>query len=56
MLNHKRRAIEEMERRRGVRVYLQADDELIPPEYRLDRIEQLNPGDEVQPRRFPPRR
>ena len=50
MLNHKRRAIEEMEQRRGVRVYLQADDELTPPEYRLDRIKQLNPGEEVQPR------
>jgi ribonuclease E len=50
MLNHKRRAIEEIEQRRGVRVYLQADDELTPPEYRLDRIKQLNPGEEVQPR------
>jgi ribonuclease E len=50
MLNHKRRAIEEMEQRRGVRVYLQADDELTPPEYRLDRIKQLAPGEEVQPR------
>jgi ribonuclease E len=50
MLNHKRRAIEEMELRRGVRVYLQADDELTPPEYRLDRIKQLAPGEEVQPR------
>jgi ribonuclease E len=50
MLNHKRRAIEEMEQRRGVRVYLQADDELTPPEYRLDRIKQLSPGEEVQPR------
>ena len=50
MLNHKRRAIEEMEQRRGVRVYLQADDELTPPEYRLDRIKQLNPGEEIQPR------
>ncbi|HEY1383466.1 MAG TPA: ribonuclease E/G, partial [Dongiaceae bacterium] len=50
MLNHKRRAIEEIEQRRGVRVYLQADDELTPPEYRLDRIKQLNPGEEVVPR------
>jgi ribonuclease E len=50
MLNHKRRAIEEMEQRRGVRVYLQADDELTPPEYRLDRLKQLAPGEEVQPR------
>ena len=50
MLNHKRRSIEEIEQRRGVRVYLQADDELTPPEYRLDRIKQLNPGEEVQPR------
>ena len=53
MLNHKRRAIEEMEQRRGVRVYLQADDELTPPEYRLDRIKQLNPGEEIQPRALP---
>src|SRR5688572_22795721 len=53
MLNHKRRAIEEMEQRRGVRVYLQADDELTPPEFRLDRIKQLNPGEEVQPRALP---
>jgi ribonuclease E len=53
MLNHKRRAIEEMEQRRGVRVYLQADDELTPPEYRLDRIKQLNPGEEVQQRALP---
>jgi ribonuclease E len=50
MLNHKRHAIEDMEQRRGVRVYLQADDELTPPEYRLDRIKQLNPGEEVVPR------
>jgi ribonuclease E len=50
ILNHKRHAIEEMEQRRGVRVYMQADDELTPPEYRLDRIKQLNPGEEVQPR------
>ncbi len=50
MLNHKRRSIEEIEQRRGVRVYLQADDELTPPEYRLDRIKQLNPGEEVVPR------
>ncbi|HET6156834.1 MAG TPA: Rne/Rng family ribonuclease [Dongiaceae bacterium] len=54
MLNHKRHAIEEMEQRRGVRVYLQADDELTPPEYRLDRIKQLNPGEEVQPRAAQP--
>jgi ribonuclease E len=50
ILNHKRHAVDEMEQRRGVRVYLQADDELTPPEYRLDRIKQLNPGEEVQQR------
>ena len=50
------RSIEEIEQRRGVRVYLQADDELTPPEYRLDRIKQLNPGEEVQPRALLPRR
>src|SRR4029434_2029992 len=54
ILNHKRHAIEEMEQRRGVRVYLQADDELTPPEYRLDRIKQLAAGEEVQPRAFQP--
>ncbi|MGH6893707.1 MAG: Rne/Rng family ribonuclease, partial [Dongiaceae bacterium] len=50
ILNHKRHAVDEMEQRRGVRAYLQADDELTPPEYRLDRIKQLNPGEEVQQR------
>ena len=47
ILNHKRASIEEIEQRRGVRIYLQADDGLTPPEYRLDRIKQLNPGEEV---------
>jgi ribonuclease E len=47
ILNHKRASIEEIEQRRGVRIYLQADDTLTPPEYRLDRIKQLNPGEEV---------
>ncbi|HWA48765.1 MAG TPA: Rne/Rng family ribonuclease, partial [Dongiaceae bacterium] len=47
ILNHKRASIEEIEQRRGVRIYLQADDSLTPPEYRLDRIKLLNPGEEV---------
>jgi ribonuclease E len=47
ILNHKRASIEEIEQRRGVRIYLQADDGLTPPEYRLDRIKLLNPGEEV---------
>ena len=54
ILNHKRASIEEIEQRRGVRIYLQADDELTPPEYRLERIKQLNPGEEVQKRMAPP--
>jgi len=47
ILNHKRPAIDDIEQRRGVRIYLQADDELTPPEYRLERIKMLNPGEEV---------
>ncbi len=50
ILNHKRVSLEDIEQRRGVRIYLQADDELTPPEYRLDRIKMLNPGEEVQKR------
>ncbi len=46
ILNYRRASIEEIEQRRGVRIYLQADDSLTPPEYRLDRIKQLNPGEE----------
>jgi ribonuclease E len=47
ILNHKRTSIDDIEQRRGVRLYLQADDELTPPEYRLERIKMLNPGEEV---------
>ena len=50
ILNHKRASIDDIEQRRGVRIYLQADDELTPPEYRLERIKMLNPGEEVQKR------
>lgn len=54
ILNQKRAALEELEQRRGVRIYLQGDDVLVPPAYRLERIKQLNPGEEVVKRVAPP--
>ncbi len=54
ILNHKRTSIDDIEQRRGVRIYLQADDDLTPPEYRLERIKMLNPGEEVVKRIAPP--
>ncbi len=54
ILNHKRTSIDDIEQRRGVRIYLQADDDLTPPEYRLERIKMLNPGEEVLKRMAPP--
>ncbi|TXH35632.1 MAG: Rne/Rng family ribonuclease [Rhodospirillaceae bacterium] len=54
ILNQKRASLAELELRRGVRIYLQADDGLIPPDYRLERIKQLMPGEEVEQRQLPP--
>ncbi|MET1028140.1 MAG: ribonuclease E/G, partial [Dongiaceae bacterium] len=54
ILNQKRSSLSELEQRRGVRIYLQADDSLIPPDYRLERIKLLAPGEEVQQRQLPP--
>jgi ribonuclease E len=54
ILNQKRASLAELELRRGVRIYLQADDGLIPPDYRLERIKQLAPGEEVEQRQLPP--
>jgi ribonuclease E len=47
ILNQKRRALAEIERRYGFRVYLGGDDNLIPPEFRLDRLRALAPGEEL---------
>lgn len=49
ILNQKRHALAQLELRRGVRIYLNADDELTPPDFRLERIKQLAPGEELPP-------
>jgi ribonuclease E len=49
ILNQKRHALAQLELRRGVRIYLSADDELTPPDYRLERIKILAPGEELPP-------
>jgi ribonuclease E len=54
ILNQKRGALSDLEHRRGVRIYLEADESLIPPDYRLERIKLLAPGEEVQQRQLPP--
>jgi ribonuclease E len=47
ILNQKRRALAEIEIRHGFRVYLAGDDHLIPPEYRIERLRVLAPGEEL---------
>jgi ribonuclease E len=47
ILNQKRRALAEIELRYGFRVYLTGDDHLITPEYRLERLRALAPGEEL---------
>jgi ribonuclease E len=54
ILNQKRASLAELEQRRGVRIYLEGDESLIPPDYRLERIKQLLPGEEVQQLQLPP--
>src|SRR6185369_5841872 len=49
ILNQKRNALSQLEMRRGVRIYINADDSLTPPDYRLERIKQLAPGEELPP-------
>ncbi|TDQ83935.1 RNAse E [Dongia mobilis] len=53
ILNQKRQALAQLELRRGVRIYLTADDSLTPPDYRLERIKQLAPGEELPPAPLP---
>ena len=53
ILNQKRHALAQLELRRGVRIYLNADDELTPPDFRLERIKQLAPGEELPPAPLP---
>lgn len=49
ILNQKRHALAQLELRRGVRIYLNADDGLTPPDYRLERIRMLAAGEELPP-------
>jgi ribonuclease E len=49
ILNQKRTALSQLEARRGVRVYVNGDDSLTPPDFRLERIKQLAPGEELPP-------
>ncbi len=49
VLNQKRHALAQLELRRGVRIYMTADDDLTPPDYRLERLKQLVPGEELPP-------
>jgi ribonuclease E len=53
ILNQKRQALAQLELRRGVRIYLNADNSLTPPDYRLERIKQLAPGEELPPAPLP---
>lgn len=48
ILNQKRQALSSLELRHGIRLYLLADDSLVPPAYRLERLRELAPGEEVQ--------
>ncbi|UEM22617.1 Rne/Rng family ribonuclease [Skermanella mucosa] len=49
ILNQKRDALADIERRYGFRVFLFGDDTLIPPEYRLERIKARQAGEESAP-------
>jgi ribonuclease E len=49
ILNQKRLSLSQLEMRRGVRIYVNGDDSLVPPDYRLERIKQLAPGEELPP-------
>ena len=46
ILNHKRERLNEIERRYGMRVIIAADDSLIAPQFRIERLRALVPGEE----------
>ncbi len=52
ILNYKRQALEDIERRYGIKVYLQGDESLIPPDHRMERVkgdrkEEFRPAAEI---------
>ncbi|MEX2298017.1 MAG: ribonuclease E/G, partial [Dongiaceae bacterium] len=49
ILNQKRRALAELEMRHGVRVYVNGDDALIPPDFELERMKELPAGEQPLP-------
>jgi len=49
ILNQKRRALAELEIRHGVRVYVNGDDTLIPPDVELERMKELPGGEQALP-------
>lgn len=53
MLNQKRQALAALEMRHGIRLYIMADDDLVPPAYRLERLRELAPGEEVAKVKLP---
>jgi ribonuclease E len=46
ILNHKRERLNEIERRYGMRVIIAADESLIAPRFRIERLRTLAPGEE----------
>ena len=46
ILNHKRERLNEIERRYGMRVIIAADDSMIAPRFRIERLRTLVPGEE----------
>jgi ribonuclease E len=46
ILNHKRERLNEIERRYGMRVIIAADDTLMAPRFRIDRVRAIAPGEE----------
>src|SRR5262249_43971243 len=45
ILNHKRQSLAELEARQGFRIYLEADEALVPPDFRIERLKALAPGE-----------
>ena len=45
ILNQKRQSLAELELRQGFRIYVSADETLVPPEFRIERMKALAPGD-----------
>src|SRR5262245_41594168 len=45
ILNHKRQSLAELEARQTLRIYLAADDSLVPPDFRIERMKALAPGE-----------